>query len=40
MPQDIKIELNNLIKEIYGVFDISSIYLVHMHMGLLMKTVI
>ena len=27
MPQDIKIELDNLIKEIYGVFDISSIYL-------------
>ena len=27
MPQDIKIELNNLIKEIYEVSDISSIYL-------------
>lgn len=27
MPQDIKIELNNLIKEIHSVFDISSIYL-------------
>ncbi|MBK1810775.1 nucleotidyltransferase domain-containing protein [Clostridium sp. YIM B02505] len=27
MPQDIKIELNNLVKEIYDVFDISSIYL-------------
>lgn len=27
MPKDIKIELNNLIKEIYSIFDISSIYL-------------
>lgn len=27
MPQDVKVELNNLIKEIYEVFDIKSIYL-------------
>ncbi|WP_234124070.1 nucleotidyltransferase domain-containing protein [Clostridium hydrogenum] len=27
MPHDVKVELNNLIKEIYNVFDISSIYL-------------
>lgn len=27
MPQDVKVELNNLIKEIYGIFDVSSIYL-------------
>lgn len=27
MPQDIKVELNNLIKEIYNVFDITSVYL-------------
>ena len=27
MPQDIRIELNNLIKEIYSIFDVSSIYL-------------
>lgn len=27
MPHDVTIELNNLIKEIYNVFDISSIYL-------------
>lgn len=27
MAEDIKIELNNLIKEIYNVFDVNSIYL-------------
>ena len=27
MQHDVQVELNNLVKEIYGVFDISSIYL-------------
>lgn len=27
MQHDVQVELNNLVKEIYGVFDINSIYL-------------